>query len=383
LEGGLAPNATVMSWRGFKGGIEAANSGHDVVMTPTSHCYFDYYQGPIDSEPIAFNGYIPLQKVYEFNPVPQELSAENARHILGGQGNLWTEQVPNKAHMQYMAFPRMAAMAEVLWTNKDRRDWNDFSRRIKQIGEAYDALGLNYAKSMYTVQFESVFNEKEKKVGLALSTEMPDMDIYYTKDGTEPSTSSIKYDNVINIDSSLEINACSFENGQKAGNSSSINFNIHKATAKPLKYTVKPNEKYKGDTEITLVNSLRGSRNFSDGNWQGFEGADLEVVVDLEEVKELSQITVGCLHHTGSWIFLPQEIVVQTSLDGNQYAHAGSTINNIPLQSEALVMDYTVDISGTTARYVKVKAVNQKEIPQWHSAAGSKSWLFVDEVIVD
>ncbi|WP_430815999.1 beta-N-acetylhexosaminidase [Carboxylicivirga sp. RSCT41] len=383
LEGGLAPNATVMSWRGFKGGIEAANDGHDVIMSPTSHCYLDYYQGPIDSEPIAFNGFIPLQKVYEFNPVPKELSPEKAKHILGGQGNLWTEQVPDKGHMQYMAFPRMAAMAEVLWTNQRNREWNDFSQRIRQIGSTYDAMGLNYARSMYTVQFESVFNEKEKQIGLELSTEMPGMDIYYTTDGTEPSTSSIKYDGVINIDSSVAIKASSFENGRKAGHSSGINLSIHKATAKPINYSSKPSERYKGDSEITLVNSLRGSRNFSDGNWQGFQGDDLEIIIDLEEVKELSQITVGSLHQTGSWIFLPQEIKVHTSLDGKQYALAGSTINNIPLQSEALVMDYNVDISGTTARFVKVTAVNQKEIPQWHSAAGNKSWLFVDEVIVD
>ncbi|MCG8580219.1 MAG: family 20 glycosylhydrolase [Bacteroidales bacterium] len=383
LEGGLAPNATVMSWRGFKGGIEAANEGHDVIMSPTSHCYLDYYQGPIDSEPIAFNGYIPLEKVYNFNPIPKELSPENARHILGGQGNLWTEQVPDKAHMQYMAFPRMAAMAEVLWTNESEREWMDFSQRIRQIGSTYDAMGLNYARSMYTVQFESVFNEKEKQIGLELSTEMPGMDIYYSTDGTEPTTSSLKYNGIINIDSSVEIKACSFENGKKAGNSSGINLSIHKATAKPVKYMNQPNEKYKGDTGITLVNSLRGSRNFSDGNWQGFQGDNLDVTIDLEEVKELSQITVGCLHQTGSWIFLPQEIRVHTSLDGHQFTLAGSTINNIPLQSEALVMDYNIDISGTTARFVKVTAVNQKEIPQWHSAAGNKSWLFVDEVIVD
>ncbi|MCU4157931.1 family 20 glycosylhydrolase [Carboxylicivirga sp. A043] len=383
LEGGLAPNATVMSWRGFKGGIEAANGGHDVVMTPTSHCYLDYYQGPIDSEPLAFNGYIPLQKVYDFNPIPEGLSPEAAKHILGGQGNLWTEHVPNKEHMQYMAFPRMAALAEVLWTKESKRDWKDFSQRIKNIGDAYDNMGFNYAKSMYTVQFESVFNEKEKQVGLELATEIPVVDIYYTMDGTEPTVSSNKYDKPIKINASVEVKASSFNKGMRLGNSSSINFSIHKATAKPLKYDTKPSRKFKGDTEITLVNSLRGSRNFSDGNWQGFEGDDLEVIIDLEEVKELSQITVGCLHQTGSWIFLPQEIVVQTSLDGHKYVHAGSTINNIPLQSEALVMDYTIDISGTTSRFVKITVVNQKEIPQWHSAAGNKSWLFVDEVIVD
>ncbi|MBK3518095.1 glycoside hydrolase family 20 protein [Carboxylicivirga marina] len=383
LEGGLAPNATVMSWRGFKGGIEAANSGHNVIMSPTSHCYFDYYQGPIDTEPVAFNGFIPLKKVYEFDPIPAELSEENARFILGGQGNLWTEKVPDKAHMQYMTFPRMAAMAEVLWTSEQSRDWDSFSQRLKAMTLSYDVMGLNYAKSMYTVQFESIFDEKAKTIGLQLFTEMPGTEIYYSTDGSEPSVTANKYDKAIHIDSSVEIKASTFVDGAKVGITSGVNFDIHKATAKSLEYKYSPHDRYKGDSEITLVNSLRGSRNFSDGNWQGFQGNNLEVVIDLNEVKELSKVVTGCLHETGSWIFLPQEIKVQTSLDGKQFVDSGSTINSIPLQSESLVMDFNVDISGTTARYIKVTVVNQGEIPQWHSGSGSPSWLFVDEIIVE
>jgi len=382
LEGGLAPNATVMSWRGFDGGIEAAKSGHDVVMSPTSHCYFDYYQGPVDSEPIAFNGYIPLEKVYQFNPVPEELSGEMAKHILGGQGNLWTEQVPTKEHMQYMAFPRMAAMAEVLWTNKEQRNWNNFSKRTGHMIKRYDAMGLNYAKSMYTVQFESVFNETEKAIALDLHTEVPDADIYYTTDGSEPSLSSNKYEEAVTIDASLKITAAAFVDNKKAGKNSRINFKLHHATARPVKYLSKPHKRYAGYSEITLVNSLRGSRNFSDGKWQGFEGDNLEVVIDLEKERELTNVSVGCLHQTGSWIFLPKEIKVLTSLDGESFTEAGSTINNVPLQGETQVMDFNVNIAGV-ARFVKVIVVNQGQVPEWHSAAGSPSWLFVDEVIVE
>ncbi|MBS2211804.1 family 20 glycosylhydrolase [Carboxylicivirga mesophila] len=383
LEGGLAPNATVMSWRGFHGGIEAAQSGHDVVMTPTSHCYLDYYQGPMDTEPVAFNGYIPLEKVYQFNPVPAELSAESAKHILGGQGNLWTEHVPTKEHMQYMTFPRMAAMAEALWTNAETRNWSDFTTRIGQMTQSYDVMGLNYAKSMYTVQFESVFNAKNKTIALELNTEIPDADIYYTLDGTQPDLSSNHYSGAIDINSSVEVVAASFINGKQAGKDARVNFSLHLATAKPLRYEKQPSDKYPGLTDITLVNSLRGSRNFNDGNWQGFEGDDVDVVIDLNKVEDLTKVTVGCLHQTGSWIFLPQQVKVQTSLDGELFTEAGATINNIPLQSEDQVMDFTVDISGTTARYVKVTVVNQGMLPSWHGAAGSKAWLFVDEIIVE
>ncbi len=383
LEGGLAPNATVMSWRGFAGGIEAANNGHDVVMSPTSHCYLDYYQGPMDTEPVAFNGYIPLEKVYQFNPIPAELSADKAKHILGGQGNLWSEQVPDKEHMQYMTFPRMAAMAEVLWTEEKNRDWDDFTGRMRQLTNSYKMMGLNYARSMYTVQFESLFDAKNKTVALELQTEVPGVDIYYSLDGNSPDRSSMLYTKAFDIDSSVEVVAASFIGDQKVGKDARVNFSLHKATVKPMNYKNQPHDKYPGLTDITLVNSLRGSRNFNDGNWQGFEGDNLEVVIDLENVEELSNVTVGCLQQGGSWIFLPQQIQVETSLDGKQFSKAGATINNIPLQSEDQVMDFDVDISGTTARFVKVTVVNQGKLPDWHGAAGSKAWLFVDEIIVE
>ena len=149
LEGGLPAEATVMSWRGYKGGIEAANQGHDVVMTPTSECYFDYYQGPKDQEPEAGGGFIPLKKVYKFNPVPPGLSAEAAKHILGGQANLWAEYIPNIKHAEYMTFPRLAAMAEVLWSPKETRNWNDFSNRIELFMKRYDQMGINYSKTSF------------------------------------------------------------------------------------------------------------------------------------------------------------------------------------------------------------------------------------------
>ncbi|MCK9618571.1 MAG: beta-N-acetylhexosaminidase [Lentimicrobiaceae bacterium] len=147
LEGGLPPQATVMSWRGIQGGIDAANQGHDVVMTPTSECYFDYYQGPKDQEPPAIGGYLPMRKVYEFNPVPRELDAWAAKHILGGQANLWTEYVPNIKHAEYMTFPRIAAMSESLWSSREVRNWEDFSHRIQMFMKRYDQMGINYCKS--------------------------------------------------------------------------------------------------------------------------------------------------------------------------------------------------------------------------------------------
>jgi hexosaminidase len=144
LEGGLPPEATVMSWRGMAGGIEAAREGHDVIMTPTSHLYFDYYQGPPASEPFAIGGNSPLPKVYDFEPVPPELSAAQAAHIIGAQGNVWTEYMKTTDHVEYMVFPRLLALSEVVWSPRAARDWPSFRARLDRELRRLDALGVNY-----------------------------------------------------------------------------------------------------------------------------------------------------------------------------------------------------------------------------------------------
>jgi hexosaminidase len=144
LEGGLAPGATVMSWRGVQGGIEAATAGHDVVMTPTMYLYFDYYQGDPATEPLAIGGSVPLPLVYSYEPVPPELTPAQARHILGAQGNVWTEYMPTSAQVEYMAFPRMLALAEVVWSPKAARDWGSFQARLPQRLDELQRLGVNF-----------------------------------------------------------------------------------------------------------------------------------------------------------------------------------------------------------------------------------------------
>lgn len=145
LEGGLAENATVMSWRGTTGGIAAARSGHDVVMAPNSHTYFDYYQSrDRANEPLAIGGFLPIDTVYAFEPVPAELTSDQAKHILGAQAQLWTEYIPTPRHAEYMAYPRLTALSEVLWTSKQRRDFADFSRRLPAHLLRLDALDVNY-----------------------------------------------------------------------------------------------------------------------------------------------------------------------------------------------------------------------------------------------
>jgi len=152
LEGGLTPGATVMSWRGMEGGIKAAEAGHDVVMAPTTHCYFDYAQARDPEEPESIGGFVPLQTAYAFEPVPPKLSAERRRHILGGQGALWGEFIWSGADVEYFAFPRAAALSEVLWSPAESRDFDYFKKRLPEHLRRLEVLGVNYRHDPGTVR---------------------------------------------------------------------------------------------------------------------------------------------------------------------------------------------------------------------------------------
>ncbi len=197
LEGGLAPNATVMSWRGMKGGIEAAKSKHDVIMTPTDYVYFDYGQGDPAYEPLNIGSYVPLEKVYSFEPVPPELTADEAKYVIGGQANIWTEYIKTPQHVEYMAFPRMLALAEVVWSRKEDRDFADFKRRLNAILPRLDKQGVNYRipepEGLKNIVSESATASIELKPA-------PGTRVLYTTDGSTPVDSSAVYDKPITID---------------------------------------------------------------------------------------------------------------------------------------------------------------------------------------
>ncbi len=191
--GGISDNAAVMSWRGFDSGIKAARSGHKVVMTPTAFCYFDYYQGDPATEPFTRGKYLPVKKVYEFEPAPSKLSSEDAKNILGAQGNLWTEYVPVSSHAEYMVSTRMAALSEVLWSPKKSRNWNSFYDRLQARKERYEIMGVNYSKGSYKIEILPVLKKNKKASVVTLSGEQPYCDLRFTKDGSNPSLSSEKY----------------------------------------------------------------------------------------------------------------------------------------------------------------------------------------------
>ena len=216
LEGGLAPGATVMSWRGTEGGIAAAQMGHDVIMTPGSHCYFDHYQGNPSTEPLAIGGFTPLSKVYDFEPIPEELNAKEANHILGAQANLWTEYITDNDGVTYMILPRMAALSEVLWSPANKRDWENFYDRLPAHFVRYEDLGLKYSRSVDQVKTNIVVSEVSDTV-IELITEVPQAQIFYTLDGSVPDQNSSVYTEKLKLSKADQLKVQLYRNGQAIG----------------------------------------------------------------------------------------------------------------------------------------------------------------------
>lgn len=384
LEGGLPPKATVMSWRGIQGGIDAARQGHDVVMTPGSPCYFDHYQGQVDQEPPAIGGFNPLKKVYEFNPVPVVLTEQEAKHIIGGQANLWTEYVPNFKHAEYMTFPRIAAFSEALWTPGSRKNWDDFSRRILLMFNRYEKLGINYAKSSFQVIAKTSYDSTENKLAVSLSGELPGTKIYYTTDGTDPAITSQVYSNPILIDRTTTLKAFGQEGNGMTGSMMSATFNINKATFKPVKYLTPYNDSYKGSGDITLVNGVRGTSNFSDGQWQGWNGGNMSVVIDLQQQTQVSKISVGSIQNANAWIFFPKKVEFYLSPDETNFRFVAETENDIdPLAPGVRFKDFSAKFEPVTARFIKIIARNPGNCPAGTPGENQPAWLFADEVSVE
>jgi len=351
------------------------------VMTPGSPCYFDHYQGSVDQEPLAIGGYNPLSKVYTFNPVPNVLDAGAAKHILGGQANLWTEYVPNFRHAEYMIFPRIAALAEALWTPKDRQSWDDFSRRILMLMNRYDMMGINYAKSAFQVMDKTQFDPDKKQLAVSLSSELTGAGIHFTTDGSDPTNLSPVYTTPVLLDTTSTLKAISFESNNMSGKVFTQTFNINKATFKPVKYLVPYSESYKGSGDYTLVNGVRGSTNHSDGEWQAWEGTNMEVVIDLQQPTTIHQISVGSIQNSGSWIFFPRKVEFYVSSDGANFQKVAEAENEVdPLSGNVQLKDFYGKFEPVTTNYVKVVARNLRTCPPGHAGAGQAAWLFVDEI---
>lgn len=375
LEGGLAPGATVMSWRGVKGGLEETEEGHDVVMTPNSHCYFDHYQGPQDDEPLAWGGYLPLSKVYTFDPIVESMTAEQAKHVLGGQANLWTEYMSTSAQLEYMIYPRVAALSEAVWSTKDNRRWDDFANRVESLLDRYSQMDINYAKSAYLISADADMDIVDMTVGITLENELPKSDIRYSINGGELT----KYIEPVQLKETTNIQAVLFKNDEPIGKEFNKTINFHKAVGKKIKYKTPFHKSYQGAGEYGMVNTIRGTKNFHDGQWQAWLGEDMEATIDFGSTNKVSTVSVGVLESQGPGIYHPTGIEVYTSTDGNSFEKIAEVKRAYKPSGIPELKDFILTFEEQQATHVRVKVVSLKK----HPLNGGTVWLFVDEILVE
>jgi len=293
LDGGLAPNATVMSWRGTEGGLAAIRSGHKAIMSPGQYCYLDGYQDAPYSQPEAIGGYLPLKKVYGYEPVPDSLSADEAKLMYGVQANLWTEYIPTEEHAEYMLYPRAIALAEVAWSKPENKSWEDFHRRALKIVDELKAKGYHPF-------------ELKNEIGNRKEAETP-----------------------------VE----------------------HLAFGKKVTYNAPYWENYPAAGEATLTDGLRGGWNYNDQLWQGFVTKDrVDVVIDLEKETPIHSVAADFMQICGPEVFMPERVVISVSNDGKEFTQLAEIKHEV-VRDDAVTFKNFGWEGEASARYIRYQAL--------------------------
>ena len=293
LDGGLAPNATVMSWRGTEGGLAAIRSGHKAIMSPGQYCYLDGYQDAPYSQPEAIGGYLPLKKVYGYEPVPDSLSADEAKLMYGVQANLWTEYIPTEEHAEYMLYPRAIALAEVAWSKPENKSWEDFHRRALKIVDELKAKGYHPF-------------ELKNEIGNRKEAETP-----------------------------VE----------------------HLALGKKVTYNAPYWENYPAAGEATLTDGLRGGWNYNDQLWQGFVTKDrVDVVIDLEKETPIHSVAADFMQICGPEAFMPERVVISVSNDGKEFTQLAEIKHEV-VRDDAVTFKNFGWEGEASARYIRYQAL--------------------------
>jgi hexosaminidase len=358
-----------MSWRGEQGGIDAARQNHDVIMTPGGTCYFDKYQQNPAGEPEAIGGFLPLQKVYEYEPVPAALEKDKQQYVKGAQANLWTEYVPTQEHAAYMIFPRIIALSEVVWSNPATKNWAQFQEKLTAHYTLLQAFNINYCRPSNRVDISANIDTLTRFATIRFNSEQFKPTIYYTTDGTNPTTASKVYAGAFLMDAKATIKAAIINAKKSAPDSILINF--HKAFNKPVSYNIPYSKGYPAAGASTLVNGYRGSLTYQDGQWQGFT-TNMDVVIDLQKVDTIHLVQANFMQIIGPGVYMPRYIEVQTSVDGFNYTNQGRDNNTVsPTESSLLFKDFKVQMKPTAARYIKFVSKLQS------------GFQFIDEIIVE
>ncbi len=372
LEGGLAPEATVQSWRGMEGAIAAARSGHNAIVSPVTHAYFDY---PVQT--------IDLRRVFSFEPVPNELTENERKFIIGGECNIWTEHAPQEV-VDRKVFPRLLAMAERLWSSADNRDYQAFLNRVRHHYRILNYLGVSFGAESKPVTILPTFQPSLRQYTVQLQAGEEKVQIRYTMDGSEPTIHSPVYEKPFVITRDLKLKARGFREDLPYGEVVEKSFQFHLAVGKKISYKKPYSPKYPAMGPGSLVDGMTGSNTFRDGFWQGFESVDFEAVVDLGKVMPVQAIECNFLQDVHSWIWLPLEIRYAISEDGKKFTEVAYITHDVPQKvQDPIVKSFREVLLNTHARFISVFAKNIDKCPPWHPGAGGKAWIFVDEIKVE
>lgn len=374
LQEGLSTNATVMSWRGFEGGMEAVKLGHPAIMTPSLFTYLNFYQASPDFEPANRSAFVTsLKTAYSFNPIPESLTRKEQKNILGAQACVWTEFIPNEMHLEYMMFPRLGAIADAMWALEKKRDWDAFLRKQPVQQERYRRLGLNCSEGSYQVGADLSYR-KGNEITLVLSSEQINPQIHYTIDGTVPCINSPLYSVPLVFSLPVSLKAGTFKDGKLM--ESPLELHLipgNKAYNKKVKYLTPCMKKYPGGGAKALVDGKYADKFRVNERWQGFDGKGMDIVIDLKKKTSVGALHVNFLHMPERKIYLPAHISVYTSLDGVNFKE----ISTMPgLDSSGKRLEYKtcrLDLCNGMARFIRLKAANKD--------AGSI--LFVDEIVIE
>lgn len=371
--GGLSSNATIMYWRGLAEEGESARSINFAIMTPGEFMYFDSYQANPANEPEAIGGFLPLKKVYSYDPAPKTLTLPEIKNTLGVQSNLWTEYIPTENDADRMLYPRALALSEVAWTNPENKNWEDFKRRVDIMIPYLKAHGINTFTLSNEVSYKHYVDSIAKSLRVELSTEKYGVDIRYTTNGTDPNLQSPLYKVPLYVSDSMVITSQLFIKEQAIAYPSSQRFDYHKAVGKKVTYNIAMNKNYMANGEKTLVDAEKGGYTHGDKRWQGFVDDGMDITIDLGETTEIESIKGHFLQSKGAWIYFPKEVIISVS-DDNQSFTELARIQSSNFIDPSEIPTQNFDWLGKSAgRYIRYKAVSN----------GIKGgWVFLDEIVV-
>ena len=381
LEGGLAPRATVMSWRGEAGGIEAARQQHSVIMTPGEYCYFDFYQEDPEEAPLAIGGYLPLDKVYSYNPLPGELTAEEQKYIIGVQANIWGEYIQTPDYFEYMTFPRLIAMSEVQWTQPERKDFASFARRLDREFERLGYRGVNACRHFYNVLIEGGWKEEKKNFEVDLHTLCPDADIRYAIGDSVITPSSARYEHPIVLTEEATVYAQAFRQGKPLGNVTRRTFAVNKATG--CRYACTPAAEWEYTQEDTgLTDGVRGyAKNLRCWGRLGQDTA--RVTLTLHQTDTLREVRFASVWRPANELWPPRAVRVSVSTDGQQFTTVGEQALTYDFSpTEGTRYPVTIHFSPVKAVYLQVEWLPTERCPKGYFNEGNPCKLAIDELEV-